>query len=350
MSLLIAQFQKFYPCQTYIFDKDHSMALMSVLLGGQHIDMVSPKSSGARINPARRMLRNGHDRAFLKWIDVLLASNGTPLTGEDQETVSAAIQQMKSLGEHNWRLGTLYSLISGSDKRLAIKIAPYVDRSDQEGSFAKGAFSEFFDHEDDSFSLGQIVCMETGKLLQSEQVAAPFMDYVFYCIDQQLDGQTPTLIYVEEAWYMLANPTFEEKVNDWLRTFRKKRAFVIFATQSPEELRRLKAWPAFVANVPTRIFLPSINDSVSALTPIYRELFNLNDAQLQLLSAAVPKRDYLIVKPGMTRLVEAQLPEVVIAINEGTTRREIRDAAFELLEHGDGDWQIDFLTEKFHVG
>lgn len=349
MSLVLAMFQKYYPCQSFIFDKDNSMAVMSLLLGGQRIDMAAAGGADVRINPVLRMLRDGEDLALLRWLGVLFAAADSVLTGEDQEELTAAIQQLKSLPPARWRLGTLYSLLSGTNKRLALKLAPFVDRSDSEGSFAKGAFSEFFDNEDDAFSLSQIVCMETGRLLQSREVAAPFMDYAFYCIEKMLDGETPTFIYVEEAWYMLANPIFEDKINDWLRTFRKKRAFVVFATQSPEEFQRLKSWAAFVANVPTRIFLPSINDSVSALAPIYRQLFNLNDSQLSLLSSAVPKRDYLLIKPGMTRLVEASMPTIVVAINEATGRRELRDAAREMANEGRAGWQMEYLSEVLHV-
>ncbi len=49
---------------------------------------------------------------------------------------------------------------------------------------------------------------------------------------------------------------------------------------------------ALVANVSTRIFLPSIADSISDTGQIYRALFDLNDAQLGLLADVAPKRDF----------------------------------------------------------
>lgn len=349
MSLITTQFQKYFPCQTYIFDKDHSIALLTTLLDGKCIDMANPQASGVRINPVKRMLTDGDDLALLRWLDVLMSSEGAPLAPEEKEELSGVLQNLKSLTREHWRLSTLYSLLNGTNKRLALRLSPFVDRSETEGSYAKGAFSDYFDNDDDAFSLTALVCMETGKLLQTKEVAAPFMDYAFYCIEKRLDGQTPTMIYVEEAWYMLANPTFEEKINDWLRTFRKKRAFVMFATQSPEEFQRLKSWAAFVTNVPTRIFLPAINDSVAATSHILKALFNMNDAQLDLLSGAVPKRDYLIMKPGMTRLVQASMPGLLIAINEGTVRPDIREAARIGAASGIPNWQVDFLKEVLNV-
>ncbi len=349
MGLMIAQFLKFYPCQVFIFDKDHSMALLSTLLEGRCIDMANPQKSGVRINPVKRMLTDKDDLALLRWLGVLLSSDEESLSIEDKEILSGSIQNLKALAADHWRLSTLYMLLNGTNKRLALRLAPYVDRSESEGSYAKGAYSDYFDNDEDSFALSNLVCMETGKLLQTKEIAAPFMDYCFYCIEKRLDAQTPTMIYVEESWYMLANPTFEEKINDWLRTFRKKRAFVVFATQSAEELQRLKSWAAFVTNVPTRIFLPALNDSVAATGHILKALFSLNDAQLELLSSAVPKRDYLLVKPGMTRLVQATMPKLLIAINEGTVRADFRDLAIRGAESGIVDWHIDFLKEVLHV-
>lgn len=350
MQLVVAQFQKYYPSNTYIFDKDRSMGLLSVLLGGTHVDLGDPKHGGIKINPVSRMLRDGDVLSLSKWVAVLLTAQGESLSSEDMEKVSNAIQKVAALSEMQWRLGTLYNMLKGADRDLARKLAAYVDRSeDTDGSYGKGLYSDYFDNDDDSFTLGSLVCMETGKLLQTEAISAPFMDYAFYCIEKSLDGITPTLIYVEEAWYMLANEKFEEKINDWLRTFRKKKAFVIFATQSPFELQRLKAWAAFISNVPTFIFLRSIKDSVEQTAPIYKSLFSMNDAQLRLLSGAVPKRDYLLIKPGLTRLVTATMPKVLIAINEATSREGMVERAKDYAKvHGEG-WEFSFLSEVLNV-
>lgn len=349
MALFTTLFQKYFPCNSYIFDKDDSMSLLSMLLGGVSMNLSEPGQGGVRINPVYRMLADDNEAALLSWIDVLFASSGEKMTPEEQEKVSTAIQMVKSLSRSHWRLSMLYSYLAGSDKALALKLSPFVDRSSEEGSFAKGPYSEYFDNEVDSFSLSSIVCMETGKLLKTPEIAAPFMEYAFYCIEKSLDGMTPSLIYVEECWYMLSNPAFEAKIEDWLRTFRKKKAFVVFATQSPAELQRMRSWAAFIANVPTHIFLPSMQDSVSALADLYVALFGLNEEQLNLLSKAVPKRDYLICKPGVTRMVSAIMPPAIIAINEGTSNPDIRAQARALSEKGVDGWQTKFITEVLHV-
>lgn len=350
VQLLTAQFQKYYPCNTFIFDKDRSMALMSTMMGGAHMDL-SDEKSGIRINPIKRMLKNNDQLALTKWLTILMTSNGLVPTPEEQEKVSEQVQKLAGLGERQWRLGTLFNLLRGTDKALARKLMPFVDRSedqDDEYGYGRGIFSGYFDNDDDDFDLDALVCLETGKLLQMPEVAAPLMDYAFYCIDKALDGTRPTFIYVEEAWYMLANPTFEEQINNWLRTFRKKNAFVVFATQSADELQKLKSWTAFIVNVPTLILLPSVKESVSQIAPLYKKLFNLNDAQLSLLSVAVPKRDYLLIKPDVTRLVSTAMPELLLAINEGTATRGVLEKAKQYKEMS-SNWEQDFAREVLDV-
>ena len=46
------------------------------------------------------------------------------------------------------------------------------------------------------------------------------------------------MIVLEEAWALLKNPIFAAKIEDWLKTFRKLNAIVVFSTQSVEDAVR----------------------------------------------------------------------------------------------------------------
>lgn len=347
VTLMLSMFQKYFPCNTFIFDKDHSMMLITLLMGGQHVDMAAKGGKVRGSNPVKRMLKDNNPRQLLKWIEVLLgASGGGSLSTADSDELFAAIIEVASMNPMLWRLSQVYMMLKGRNRELAARLSPYVDRSDDEDDLTrKGAFADYFDNDEDNFDLSQIVGMETGHILDMPQIASPFMDYAFYCIEQKLDGQTPTFIYVEEAWYMLSNSVFASKMDDWLRTFRKKKAFLVFATQALDEIASMKSVGAFLSNVPTRIFLPSINKSIKANEPLYRNLFELNDAQLELLSSALPKRDYLIVKSSVTKLVKATMPEILIKINEATSKDSVRKEALARSLKNEPGWAMEFLKE-----
>jgi type IV secretion system protein VirB4 len=349
LTLLISQFQKYSPSQTFIFDKDHSLMMATVLLGGKHIDMGRAGSARA-MNPVRVMLQNNDDARLRQWVEVLIAAAGNTVTGVESTTINSAIQALRRSPPSAWKLSAIYALIAGQDQDLARKLSNYVNLSELDGGYAGvGSHCSYFDNDEDDFSLTHLVGMECGGILDDKKVASPFMDYAFYCIERSLDGATPTLIYVEEAWYMLSNPAFASKMEDWLRTFRKKRAFLVFATQALDEIARLPNIGAFVATIPTQIFLPSIKSNVHEQASLFRDMFGTTDAQMELLAHAVPKRDYLLVRPTVTRLVNTQMPAVLIAINEATLHEGKRNEVLERARAGGPGWELKFLTEVLNV-
>lgn len=352
MHLVTAQFQKYFPCSTFLFDKDYSMSVLTALLGGRHVDLDTRQGRPVAMNPVGRMLGNGDVLALRRWLEVLVTAGGgeSSLSPAENEELHAAVQELRALSPRFWRLGHLYTLLRGRNRELARRLAPYVDRSDAADDLGlRGPFADYFDNPTDAFELGRIVGMETGQLLRTPQVASPFMDYAFYCIERRLDGRTPAMVYVEEAWYMLGNPVFAARMDDWLRTFRKKKAFLVFATQALDEIASIQSLTAFIANVPTRIFLPSLNSSITASEAQYRTLFSLNDAQIRLLAGAVPKRDYLIVKPDESRLVRAAMPALITRINEAASRTELRERALAMAAGADAGWVSHYLKEILHV-
>jgi len=348
MTLLIAQFKKYNPSQTFIFDKDYSLMAATVLLGGKHIDM-SPRGTRRGMNPVRVMMINDDDMRLRQWIEVLITAGGNTVSSNESSAIFTAIQGLRRSPPNSWRLSGIYALIAGADRDLAAKIAPYVDLTDADDDFGTGPFASFFDNDEDNFELTNMVGLECAGILESKQLASPFMDYAFYCIERSLDGMTPTMIYVEEAWYMLSNPAFAQKMEDWLRTFRKKRAFVIFATQALDEIARLPNVGSFVTNIPCQIFLPSVKSSVREQAALFRSVFGTTDAQIELLAHAIPKRDYLLVKPSVTRLVTTQMPPAILAINDATSNELRRSELAELAVSGKPGWEINYLKDTLHV-
>jgi len=70
---------------------------------------------------------------------------------------------------------------------------------------------------------------------------------------------------------------------------------------------------------------------------------------MDLLAGAIPKRDYLLVRPTVTRLVNTQMPAAVLAINEATTQEAKRASLAEHAAAGQGNWEMKFLREVLHV-
>ena len=129
----------------------------------------------------------------------------------------------------------------------------------------------FVDAEEDGLGASRFITFEIEKLMaQGERVLLPVLTYLFHRIDQRLDGR-PTIVVLDEAWVMLMNGTFGAKVEEWLRTLRKKNAAVILATQSVTEVANSSLRDLILESCPTKIYLPNAEARSPATAELYRK-------------------------------------------------------------------------------
>lgn len=328
-NFLISQYRKYYPVNIFIFDKDYSCKIPTLMQDGQHIDLTA-EGSKVKLNP---MLLLGDRNAWewlAKWLEVLLTSRGYQLTAEDDETLWRAIENAAALPQSRWRL---LSLLPFLGKTLGEQLQQWV---------GTGSLAKYFDNEEDSFSLSEFTCVEMGGLFLTPRVASAFLEYAFYRINRLLTGK-PTLIYIEEAWFMIADDYFCARINDWLRTLQKRNTFLIMATQSLDEIMTSDIFATIIDNIPNKIFLP--NPSAEAHREMYVRKFSLNDEQVDRIRHALRKQQYYIVTPALSRMVNVHMPPPILACLRSDTRaqqvfmKHYRDNA------PSQQWKFDYIDE-----
>lgn len=332
INFLISQFQKYEPCSTIIFDKDYSCRIAMEMQGGDHVDMGLNADSPVKLNPMR-LLGEPHSRGWLmNWLELLLTSKGYVMRATDLDSLKDALDQVKEQPENKWRLQSLSPFLS---KALQEELHPWI---------ASGANARYFDNAEDTFELGSKTCVEMGGLFTNPIIATLFIEYAFYCIQQRLDGR-PTLIYIEEAWFMLGNELFAKGIDNWLRTLAKKNAFLVMATQSLAEVANSPIFATIIDNIPNRIFLP--NPNAMAHVDMYRDLFQLNDEQINRIRNAIPKRNYYIVTPQLSRMVDVSLPREIMAVVRSDSRAQ--KVFLKHKQSGEDNWRNNYLKEILHA-
>lgn len=294
-TFLISQWLRYAPSQVFIFDKDLTCRIPTYMHGGTHLWLGKEK---VKINPLAGVESEADMTWLAKWVETLVTSQGYELSADDSKDIWQAIKQAFHPGTSNRRLSTLSVLLPS---HLARQIQAWVGAGQKAG---------YFDHDEDAFQLSDFTTMEMNSLFEDPVAARLFLDYAFHKIQKRLDG-SPTLIYIEEAWFMLEDERFAFKVNDWLRTLAKKNAMLLLATQSLEELSKSSAFVAMVDNIPNRIFLS--NQNARASEDLYIKRFGLNKAQLERIRTAIPKRQYYVSTPSMSRMIEAKFPPGILA-------------------------------------
>jgi type IV secretion system protein VirB4 len=323
------------------------MSVPTVLLGGKHIDGGRPNALAT--NPLKRFLIDGDLNSANQWTTILFNTNGTPLTSEEKETISTAVYKTYSSDQSCWNLPMLYTFVRGMNQQLAMRLQPFIDTSESGTDNGRGLFSGYFDAEEDAYELSDIMCFECSKVIKIPDVSSAFLFYVTYCIEKGLDGSTPTLIFIEESWHYFKNPAFAEVLEDWARTLRKKLAFLVLVTQGAKEFDSIPCGDVIINMSPTKIFLPIITAMTEKEKARYRDMFGVNEDVFKLIERAIPKRDYVIMQPGVTKLVISKMPELTIASNDASAVETMRNKAFDHVAKGSVNWEKTYIRESLNV-
>lgn len=305
---LEAQFLKYPNARIFNMDKDLSCKPATLMLDGTHLNL-NPGSSDLCMNPVV-VAKEEAGRAWLVgWLDRLMSVRGERLTDKDIDDVAKAVSGVASIPG-----ARLSSLLSQLPPHLQMRLIPWCEG---------GPWGSYFDNYEDNFSLTQITTTEVGGLISAglTDVVNAYAEYAFYRIEQFMTGRQehelgPTMIYFEEAGFLLDDPIFAAKARDYLMTLAKKRAFLVMTAQSPEPFINQPALGAAVReNVATIIFLPNYQATQPGLAKIYKQAFGVNDNHLELIAGATPKMEYCVYQPqvGLFRVMQAQFPKSIVS-------------------------------------
>ena len=295
MNFLLSRWQQYAPCQTYVFDKDKSCYITTLSNSGRYLD---PADGGMAMNPMAGLKSDADWEWFTSWLEILLTHRQKALSASDDKAIRNAVEAVRKLDPQTRRLKSLALVLPG---QLSERLAAWVEG---------GQYARWFDHAEDSFALDRFVTIAMDDLFRQPSVARAFLEYAFFRINRRMSGD-PTIIYLEEAWFALADPGFAARIDNWLRTLRKKNGIIVMASQSLDELSRSEAFAAISDNMPTRIFLA--NPNVDSHAPLYKGRFGLRPAQLDIIRQAQGKQDYLVTNPDHSRLVRAKFASRILA-------------------------------------
>lgn len=338
MNFLISQWSKYDPCRAIIFDKDYSCRINTLMHDGDYFDL--NQESEVRLNPIALVDDKANWEFLSEWIGNLISFNGHKITSEDEVDIYKAIEFVSLL--HDPKDKRLFSISNHLPERLRVHLSSYVDG---------GPLAHYFDNEVDDFTLSSITAFEMGELLANKKVAVAFIDYAFYRIMKTIREShkpgnpiIPTLIYLEECWFLFEVEEFKAKVRDLLKTLAKLDAFVVLTTQSMEDMASsdAKFFASIRDNIPTRIFLPNAKAKTDALRNLYINGFGLEESYVDLIQMGIPKRDYLIVTDEYAKQVQCQFGESTLAVLRSDS---VAQATFNKHYKKTPDWKNRYIYE-----
>tara|TARA_R110002073_G_scaffold124823_1_gene269266 strand:- start:3573 stop:5993 length:2421 start_codon:yes stop_codon:yes gene_type:complete len=331
LSLLALQFRRYPDSQIYIFDKGGSARAATLGMGGTWFDLGG--DGKLAFQPLAR-IEDTHQRSWAQeWICGLIAHEQGQITPDIKDSVWSALCNLAQAPVQERTLTGLVALLQDNTLRQAL--TPYT---------LNGPHGRLLDADDDKLNLGAVQCFEMEELMHTKSAVLPTLTYLFHRLEERFDGR-PSLLILDEAWVFLDDPEFAGRIREWLKTLRKRNVSVIFATQSLSDIANSSIAPAIIESCLSRIFLPNER----ALEPQQRKIydaFGLNARQAEIISRAVPKREYYYQSRQGNRLFDLNLGPVALAFCAASQKQDQQLLARLTDENGIADFAARYLTEK----
>ncbi|MBT9332010.1 VirB4 family type IV secretion system protein [Paracidobacterium acidisoli] len=310
LSSLLQSAQKYDPL-TFIFDLGGSYESLTRVFSGTYLN-VGLKSPGFTINPFSLAPTHENQNFLFLFLRVLIEAGGRyELTTEDEKALFSAIERVYKLPAEIRTLTNFVSILGPLGERL--------HRWTQAGQFGY-----LFDNVEDTLTFSRFQTFNFDGWDKYPDVLEPVLFYVLQRASTEIEKPANTATFkifvIDEGWIFLKNQTIRDWTTRAEKTWRKKNAAMILATQSVVELASSDMLHIVNESCPTKIFLSNPNID----RKLYAEIFQLNDTQLELLESLVPKRELLVIQPRGTKKLVLEVDALTYWIATNNARDNIR--------------------------
>ncbi|MGH9685468.1 MAG: VirB4 family type IV secretion system protein [Candidatus Acidiferrales bacterium] len=289
LNFLITNLQKYAP-HTFIFDLGGSFESLTHLFGGSYV-RVGLESDDFKINPFSLPPTKENLDFLALFVKVLLQGSRTPEV--DPATERDLYHQIENLYAVDPALRTLGVLANTLGHDLSERLARWT---------RGGQFGFLFDNSEDTISFSQFQCFDFQGMSQYPEILEPLLFYILHRANAVIADRPITQVFkaffIDEAWVFLKNPSIQRYVVEALKTWRKHNAAMVLSTQSLDELRRSDILDVIIESCATKIFLANPDMD----RELYSKQFHLNENEVELISALIPKQQFLIKTPELAKV------------------------------------------------
>lgn len=331
LGLIATQFFRYPDAQVFVFEKGRSQYALAKACGADHYEIQG--DSAIALCPLGRINESAEKGWACEWMEDLLVLQGVTVTPDMRNHIAQAIQTLATSRRRT--LSDFHNAVQSAEIREALH--PFIE-------IKGGKLAGLLDAENDALSDSRYQVFELEHIMNMAQRAAlPVLLYLFHAIERRLDG-SPTLIVLDEAWLMLDDEIFREKVREWLKVLRKANAAVVFATQNLSDVMHSPISDVILESCQTQIFLPNPRARTPEGAKLY-EKTGLNSQQISIISHAAPKRQYYVTSPRGQRLIELGMGQLALTFMAANSPQEVQEIQ-QLETRFGNDWPAVWMEAK----
>ena len=288
LNFLLVQALQYDP-RVLILDLGGSYRWLTRFLGGGYLELSPDDDSGEggfRLRPFALPAGERTYQFLTGWITRLLRIGGWQVSGEDPSEIRSRIEDLYSFRPDRRTLGVLV-------KSLPKKMWPALGRW-----YGDGAWGRYFDNPagEADIELADWQVIDLAGAAEHEDLCEAALFYLLERLRLALENPDETarvkLMVVDEAWRYLRDPAVLNYLAEAAKTWRKKNAALIMATQSAVDVTGTAGADALLESMPTKLFLanPELPDKAA-------DIFRLNPSEVETIRSLMPKRELYMRRP-----------------------------------------------------
>lgn len=290
LNFMVTNAQQYDPL-SIVLDLGHGYRKLAALLHGGYVELGLQRQD-VSINPFSLEPTPEHLHFLHGFVRVLLeGEDGYRLSELEDREVYEAIENLYVLDRNQRRLFTLANLLP---RVLMARLQKWVDG---------GRYAKLFDNVEDTLSFERLHVFDFDAMRAYPSLIEPLLFYILHRVNERVldenETRTLKLCVMDEAWRFIQNPTLRAYVQEALKTWRKRNAAMILATQTIDDFASADLLRTVVESCPTKLLLanPALERSR------YAELFQMNEMELDLLASLMPRRQILLKRPDLTKVL-----------------------------------------------
>ena len=321
LNFLLVQSQHYAP-RILVLDLGGSYKWLTEFIGGGYLEL-NPDNPDAdlalkpfSLPPGERTL------SFLTgWIARLLRIGGYSLRGEDTTELRERVEDL-------YKAPTADRTLSSLVRTLPRAMWPAMSRWHGDGAWAR-----FFDGAgEDTLELADWQVIDLAGAAEHDDLceAALFflLERLRLALDNPAEAARVKLMVVDEAWRYLNDRAVLTYLAEAAKTWRKRNAALVLATQSAVDLTDTEGAQALLESLPTKLFLANPDLPADVQTT-----FRLNDTEMKTIRGLLPKRELYLRRAQEAGVIRLEVdPESYWLYTSSPVDGERRAAA--VAEHG----------------
>ncbi|MDE0395556.1 MAG: DUF87 domain-containing protein [Gammaproteobacteria bacterium] len=323
LNFLLVEALKYDP-RVLILDLGGSYRWLTRFVGGRYLELSPGEAEPMlRLQPFALPATTRTFQFLTGWVLRLLELGGWTASGADTSEVRARIEDIYSFAPERRTLGVLAA-------SLPSRMWPALSRW-----IGTGAWGAYFDNPADGapdleFADWQVI--DLAGAVEHPDLCDAALSYLLERMRLEVEDPSETarlkMMVVDEAWRYLQDPAVLNYLSEAAKTWRKKNAALVLATQSAVDVTGTPGASALLESIPTKLFLanPDLPDSVGAL-------FRLNESELARIRGLIPKRELYLRRPDGAAVLRLEVdPESYWLYTSSARDAERRARAVE--RHG----------------